>query len=94
MEPHHNAKMAIARKLWRDMKDPVWPDPAKWLYNQENMRMIHIVICTGLAEGKRRPDITPEVVMYFEYMYTQFPTGYWDVLLDTYHKTHPTATPP
>jgi len=72
MDPNHTEKMAIACKLWRDAGNPTWPAPVNWLRNQDNMRMMYTVICMGLAEGRSRPDVTPEFVKYNEFMYNEF----------------------
>jgi hypothetical protein len=96
MDPRHAEKMIFARKLWRDMNGAAHgiPDPPNWLFNQPNMRMMYEIMCMGLSEGKSRSDLTPEFIKYFKFMYESFPPGYSDIILDEYHRTHPTAIRP
>ena len=96
MDPYHAEKMTFACTLWRGMNGDAHgiPDPPTWLFNQRNMRMMYDVMCMGLAQGKRRSDVTPEFVNYFKFMYDAFPPGYSDVILDKYHRTHPNAIRP
>lgn len=72
MDPNYTEKMTIAHKLWHDAGNRDWPAPVNWLRNQSNMRMMYTVICMGLAEGRSRPDVTPEFVKYNEFMYNEF----------------------